>query len=327
MPVGAGSIQRLAATTPALTAVNPGRSTSAPADPSLAPSAQSAPSPGPVPVRRDVPRAPESVPPAVRSELEPQFGESLADVRVHRGPEVGDAARSISAKAFATGGEVYLPDEHGPAASGEGRKILSHELTHVVQQRRLGADLPDEGSPAGAALEREAREVGGQATPVQARPIPASAGGAQRLAAPALPPRPSRSVPTASGSDLDPAGQAAMVARIQTAAAGAGIPANVPTAGGSAARPGTQRLADGGQPTSLAGPTPSSAATPTPSTSSGAVTSRVTSSSVTSSMASSTERSADDLDALAGQLYPRMRTRLRSELLTDRERSGRLFDR
>ncbi len=276
-----------------------------------------------MPARRDVQRATESVPPAVRSELEPQFGESLADVRVHRGPEVSDAARSISAKAFATGGEVFLPDEHGPAASGEGRKILSHELTHVVQQRRLGADLPDEGSSAGAALEREAREVGGQATPVQARPIPASAGGAQRLAAPALLPRPSRSVPTASGSDLDPAGQAAMVARIQTAATGAGIPVNVPAAGGSAARPGTQRLADGGQPTSQAGPTPSSAATPTPSTSSGALTSRVTSSSVTSS----TERSADDLDALAGQLYPRMRTRLRSELLTDRERSGRLFDR
>jgi hypothetical protein len=32
------------------------------------------------------------------------------------------------------------------------------------------------------------------------------------------------------------------------------------------------------------------------------------------------------LDELARRLYPRFRTRLRQDLLADRERSGRLFD-
>lgn len=322
VPVGAGSIQRLAAAVPALTAASTGSSGSAESSDDIP-----APQPVTVPVRRGVQRAPESVPPAVRNELEPQFGESLAAVRVHRGPEVGEAAKSISAKAFATGGEVFLPDEHGPATSGEGRKILSHELTHVVQQRRLGADLPDEGSAAGAALEREAREVGGQSTPVPARPLSAAGSGgarsAQRLASPSLPPRPSRPVPAAA-TDLDPAAQAAVVARIQAAASGAGIPANLSSNGGSAG-PAPQRLADSGPqaPTPTA-PTTSSTSSISSTTSASAARTSSVSANAPSAPA---ERSADDLDALAGQLYPRMRTRLRSELLSDRERSGRLFDR
>lgn len=314
--MGTGTIQRLVATAPALTAASTG--------PAGSTGNQSP--PRPTPVRRGIQRVPESVPPAIRSELEPRFGESLADVRVHRGPEVGEAATSISAKAFATGGEVFLPDEHGPTTSGEGRKILSHELTHVVQQRRLGADLPDEGSAAGAALEREAREVGGQATPVPARPLPAAAaaGTAQRLPAPSLPPRRSRPVPAAA-TDLDPAGQAAVVARIQAAASGAGIPANLSSGGRAGAGPAPQRLADSGPqaPTPTA---PASSSTSSASSTSGTSTAR-TSSVSASAPSAPAERSADDLDALAGQLYPRMRTRLRSELLSDRERSGRLFDR
>ena len=45
-----------------------------------------------VPVIRGVQRLPESVPPSVRSELEPRLGASLDDVEVHRGPEAGAAA-------------------------------------------------------------------------------------------------------------------------------------------------------------------------------------------------------------------------------------------
>jgi hypothetical protein len=42
--------------------------------------------------------------------------------------------------------------------------------------------------------------------------------------------------------------------------------------------------------------------------------------------ASSGEVSEPDLDELARRLYPRFRSRLRRDLLSDRERSGRLFD-
>ncbi|MCB0969386.1 MAG: DUF4157 domain-containing protein, partial [Ilumatobacter sp.] len=281
----------------------------------------------------------------------------LGDVRVHRGPDVGDAARSIQAKAFATGGEVFLPDEHGPTTSGDGRKILSHELTHVVQQRRLGGNLPAEDSAAGAALEQQAKEVGGQASPppVRARPLPASTGSPQRLPG-AMPAAPTRSLPTASGpvgssgappmsptTDLAPSEQAAVVARIQAAAAGAGIPARA-----GSPTPGIQRMV---APTAAAPSRPQTSATssaspqasPAPSTDAGFQPAATPSSSVSSSSSSSgvnppvnlpsadapssSPRSATDLDELAGQLYPRFRSRLRTELLTDRERSGRLFDR
>lgn len=277
----------------------------------------------------------------MRAELEPQLGETLADVRVHRGPEVGEAARSISARAFATGGEVFLPDEHGPTNSGEGRKVLSHELTHVVQQRRLGGNLPSEDSPEGAQLEQQAREVGGQASPpVTARKLPATPSsvgsrsvGSQRMPG-TMPARPARSLPAsapsapapsgASATDLGPGEQAAVVARIQAAAAGAGVPTEVghsaaPDGGGTG---GVQRMAS---PSPPASDRPTNASSPASgSTPAGAA---LTSATTASAAPAAATRSANELDELAGQLYPRFRSRLRNELLSDRERSGRLFDR
>jgi hypothetical protein len=272
-------------------------------------------------VRRGVQRAPESVPPDLRSELEPTLGESLDGVRIHRGPEVSDAARSIQAKAFATGGEVFLPDEHGPANAGEGRKILAHELTHVVQQRRLGSSLPPENTPDGARLEQEARVVGGQA-PVPARPVAASDGPAPQRLTGVVPPRRPRSLATAAAPVPDLASQAAIVAQVQAAAVGAGVPAHVapsprtssaptttPMASGPAVAPSTsspvQRLDD----TLAAAGATDPAARSAPDVSGGG------------------GGQPPDIEELARQLYPRFRNRLRNDLLNDRERSGRLFDR
>lgn len=325
---GARSIQRLQNATPTLTI------------PTLAnPEQPVAARPDVVPARRGVQRAPESVPPAVRSELEPVLGDSLSDVKVHRGPETGAAARSIQAKAFTTGGAVYMPDEHGSTSSGEGRKILSHELTHVVQQRALGGSLPGEDSTEGARLEQEARVVGGQA-PVPTRPVaptarPAAAAPAQRLAGSPMP-SPTRSlgsVPAgpdtpSAGSPMPLSSQAAIAATVQAAANSAGVPSStssqqaasspgpnpINSSGASAPAPsmaaGVQRLAEAQSETA-----PSSAsATPSAGSSSSNVTAPEPS-------------SAADLDDLERQLYPRIRTRLKSDLLADRERSGRLFDR
>ena len=135
--------------------------------------------PEPVPVRwgpvahAGVQRAPEGVPADLRAELEPVLGTPLADVKVHRDADTGEAARQLSAKAFTAGGEVFLPDWHGPTTGGEARSILTHELTHVAQQRRLGPALPDEASSAGTALESEAQAVAEQG--------PAGAGPARRI--------------------------------------------------------------------------------------------------------------------------------------------------
>lgn len=81
----------------------------------------------------------------------------VSAVPVYRGPKVGEAAKARGAKAFASGGAVFLPDEAGPTDSPEVRGILAHELVHAVQQRTLGPVLPAPDSPLGQQLEAEAQ--------------------------------------------------------------------------------------------------------------------------------------------------------------------------
>jgi hypothetical protein len=70
----------------------------------------------------------------LRAAHEPWFGDSVERVRIHRDAEAGDMSRSISARAFATGRDIYFaPGEYRPD-SMEGRRVLAHELAHVVQQ-------------------------------------------------------------------------------------------------------------------------------------------------------------------------------------------------
>ena len=95
----------------------------------------------------------EPVPAEIVSVFQSTFGLDLADVPVNRGPGVTPLARSVAARAFAQGGEVFLPDEIGDLATPEARGLLAHELTHAAQQRLLGADLPPEQSPEGVELE------------------------------------------------------------------------------------------------------------------------------------------------------------------------------
>ena len=59
------------------------------------------------------------------------LGADFSDVRVHVGPE----ASSIGAIAFTWGSDIYFaPGQYNPDTM-QGRMLLGHELTHVVQQR------------------------------------------------------------------------------------------------------------------------------------------------------------------------------------------------
>ena len=69
-----------------------------------------------------------------RERLEHSFGRELGQVRVHAGPEAAWAARSVRARAFAFGNDIwfgageYRPDD--PA----GRHVLAHEVAHTLEQ-------------------------------------------------------------------------------------------------------------------------------------------------------------------------------------------------
>ncbi len=69
-----------------------------------------------------------------RAFMEPRFEYSFANVRVHAGGEAAGLARGLSARAFTVGTDVVLGAGQYAPGSGEGRRLLAHELTHVVQQ-------------------------------------------------------------------------------------------------------------------------------------------------------------------------------------------------
>lgn len=70
-----------------------------------------------------------------RSFFEPRFGEDFSKVRVHTDSSSNALASSINARAFTKGNDiVFGPSEYAPH-SASGKRLLGHELTHVVQQK------------------------------------------------------------------------------------------------------------------------------------------------------------------------------------------------
>jgi hypothetical protein len=84
------------------------------------------------------------------------LGDSLSDVRVHTDDTADALTRSVSARAFATGSDVYFAHGEYRPGSSDGDRVLAHELTHVAQQRGAPATGPLIVSQPGDALEAEA---------------------------------------------------------------------------------------------------------------------------------------------------------------------------
>jgi hypothetical protein len=93
-----------------------------------------------------------------------QLGDPLADVRVHTDAGADALARSVSARAFTTGSDVFFATGEYRPGSGEGDRLLAHELTHVVQQRGAPTSGPLTVSEPGDAQETEAETVADELT-------------------------------------------------------------------------------------------------------------------------------------------------------------------
>jgi hypothetical protein len=76
----------------------------------------------------------QPLPDSTRSFLEPRFGQDFSGVRVHTGGESDGLNRSLSARAFTTGSDIFVRSSDYQPDSAGGRELLAHELTHVVQQ-------------------------------------------------------------------------------------------------------------------------------------------------------------------------------------------------
>jgi hypothetical protein len=70
----------------------------------------------------------------VRSFMEPRFGNDFSSVRIHTGGDAVSMNKELHAEAFTHGSDVYFNEGKYNPGSSEGKQLLAHELTHVVQQ-------------------------------------------------------------------------------------------------------------------------------------------------------------------------------------------------
>ena len=71
-----------------------------------------------------------------RAFFEPRFGADFGDVHVHSDARAAHVARSVNARAFTLGRDVVFGAGQYASGASEGRRLLAHELTHVVQAIR-----------------------------------------------------------------------------------------------------------------------------------------------------------------------------------------------
>jgi hypothetical protein len=97
--------------------------------------------------------------PELAEQIGSRLGDGFGDVRVHNDSLSDALARSVQARAFTTGSDIFFAQGEYRPQSSSGRELLAHELTHVVQQR--GAPVTGEMrvSDPGDALEREAERA------------------------------------------------------------------------------------------------------------------------------------------------------------------------
>jgi len=69
-----------------------------------------------------------------RAYFEPRFGVDFSQVRLHSDAQAAESARALNAKAYTLGQDVVFGTGQDTPGTSEGRRLMAHELTHVVQQ-------------------------------------------------------------------------------------------------------------------------------------------------------------------------------------------------
>jgi outer membrane protein OmpA-like peptidoglycan-associated protein len=71
---------------------------------------------------------------ATRACMEPRFGHNFSQVRIHDDTQAADSAKAINAQAYTVGRDLIFGAGQFSPHTSDGRKLLAHELTHVLQQ-------------------------------------------------------------------------------------------------------------------------------------------------------------------------------------------------
>jgi len=111
-----------------------------------------------------------------RGYFEPRFNQDFSQVRVHTDERAAASAQALGALAYTVGPHIAFGGSNFAPSSDDGRRLIAHELTHVVQQ---GAAIAAERQDAnGASAENRAeprffRQAGQSADNRDLSPIPA----------------------------------------------------------------------------------------------------------------------------------------------------------
>ena len=73
--------------------------------------------------------------PAERTYFEPRFGQDFSAVRLHGDARAHSAVAAMNARAFTIGNRIFIDRREYSLATVAGRRLLAHELAHVVQQQ------------------------------------------------------------------------------------------------------------------------------------------------------------------------------------------------
>lgn len=80
------------------------------------------------------------LPPKVLAEMSKSFGVDFSHVRIHSDMVAAKLCQELNALAFTHGQDIYFNEGKFNPESPEGKMLLAHELTHVVQQSN--SDMP-----------------------------------------------------------------------------------------------------------------------------------------------------------------------------------------
>ncbi len=76
----------------------------------------------------------QPLPTSTRAFFEPRFGYDFNEVRIHTDTQSAENSRAFNAKAFTIGRDIVFGSGQYAPGTSAGKKILAHELTHVIQQ-------------------------------------------------------------------------------------------------------------------------------------------------------------------------------------------------
>jgi hypothetical protein len=117
--------------------------------------------------------------PASRAFFESRFEHDFSSVRIHQDAKAAESALAVNAMAYTVGNDVVFEAGRYAPNTRDGRRLLAHELTHVVQQRststgisgKLKVGAADDASERAADAAAQTIDAGGQ---VEVAPIRAA---------------------------------------------------------------------------------------------------------------------------------------------------------